>query len=487
MGLGLLILVSTGKENLYFSSQPDITFFKIAYRRYTNFSIEAIQQYFKTTPDFGRRCTINIGKNADLMGMTYLYVELPQISSINSSKFAWTEKIGLALINFIEIEIEGNIIDRHYGDWINIWLELITSDGHKKSINKMIGNVSELTNFSNNKRSMKLYIPLCFWYCLDSGLALPLIALAHNDIKLHIEFNDISLCYNISPSYYIKINENFCLLNNGELFYQYNQNNKIIGQFISFDEINQYLYYNPIKDTFIVPLINNDPSLQLIGIDSNFIMNITINSVVVQNNNYFKFTTPSLINSYLLVNYIYLDNYERVKFLNNSHEYIIPIVQYLPEKIINSTNSIYKLPLINPVKLLVWRCILALNKNLNNIFNYTCRPYINEDNLIYKNLLIINSINRIDLNSIQYYTSIQKYQNDFNNNQKGIYMYSFSLYPKDIQPSGTLNFSKIDDAYIQLTMNKIINYQNPVYIKAYAIQYNLFKTKNGIGGLVFNI
>jgi hypothetical protein len=94
MGLGLLILVSTGKENLYFSSQPDITFFKIAYRRYTNFSIEAIQQYFKTTPDFGRRCTINIGKNADLMGMTYLYVELPQISSINSSKFAGTEKIG---------------------------------------------------------------------------------------------------------------------------------------------------------------------------------------------------------------------------------------------------------------------------------------------------------------------------------------------------------------------------------------------------------
>ena len=202
MGLGLLILVMIGKENLYLSAQPEITFFKIAYRRYTNYSIEPTPQYFKTTPDFGRRCTVNVAKNADLLGMTYLYVELPNIqmenfSTTNSTsikQFAWVEKPGLALINFIEVEIGGFIIDRHYGDWLNIWNELTQSPGLKKSYNKMIGNITELTNYSQTKPITNLYIPLSFWFCQDTGLAIPLISLAHNDVKIHVEFNDIDLC-----------------------------------------------------------------------------------------------------------------------------------------------------------------------------------------------------------------------------------------------------------------------------------------------------
>ena len=213
MGLGLLKLINIGKENIYLSAQPEITFFKIAYKRYTNYSIEQTPQYFKTTPDFGRRCTVNIGKNADLMGMTYLYVELPSIQLENMynkmKKFAWVEKIGLVLINFIEIELGGTIIDRHYGDWLNIWNELSIGMGIKKSYNKMIGNISKLTDYSLNKLNYILYIPFSFWFCQDTGLALPLIALAHNDIKIHVEFNNIDACYNLSPSYYIQITNNF--------------------------------------------------------------------------------------------------------------------------------------------------------------------------------------------------------------------------------------------------------------------------------------
>jgi hypothetical protein len=66
MGIGLLLLVSVGKENIYLSSQPEITFFKMAYKRYTNFSIESIAQYFKSSPDFGRRVTVNLSKNTTL-------------------------------------------------------------------------------------------------------------------------------------------------------------------------------------------------------------------------------------------------------------------------------------------------------------------------------------------------------------------------------------------------------------------------------------
>ena len=113
MGLGLLLLVSVGKENIYLSIQPEITFFKIAYKRHTNYSIEPTPQYFKTTPDFGRRCTVNISKNADLLGQSHLYIELPniQLENFNINKtFSWVNKIGLSLINFIEFEIGGTIL-----------------------------------------------------------------------------------------------------------------------------------------------------------------------------------------------------------------------------------------------------------------------------------------------------------------------------------------------------------------------------------------
>ncbi len=494
MSIGLLILVSVGKANLYLSAQPDITFFKIAYRRYTNYSSEPTPQYFKTTPDFGKRCTVNIGKNADLLGSCHVAIELPSIQIENyiedlsvERKFAWVKKIGYALINYVEIEIGGIIIERHYGDWLNIWNELKTSLGLKKSLDKVIGNVPELTSYSSVKKSHILYIPLAFWFCLDTGLALPIIALAHSDIKIHIEFNDIDSCYKISPSHYINVSNNFCLLNKGEIFYQTYQNNKILGEFIYFDQINKNVYYNPVKGKFVVPSIS-DTTLKLIGNDTNFELNIVPNSTVVKNVDFFKFNKPSLLSAYILTNYIYLDNFERYNFLNNSHEYLVPIVQNLPDQIMYSINSSYKLPLINPVKMIIWRGILSANILNNNQFDYTTSIYTDEpEDLVQKNLIVINSVNRIDINSIEYYTLIQKYQHKLLSTSKGIYYYSFCLNPQDLQPSGTFNFSKSEDAYLQLKLNKIINYQNTLTLRGYGIQYNILRIGNGLGGLGFNI
>ena len=196
MGLGTLILYNIGKENVYLSAEPEITFFKMTYKRYTNYSIEQTPQYFKTTPDFGRRCTVNIGKNADLMSSIYIYINLPSIindynytisnNNYLYQKIAWVNKVGIAIINFVEVEIGGTIIDRHYGDWLNIWNELTIKHSHLKSYNMMIGNIDKLTNFTINKNNHILYIPLSFWFCNDSGLALPLIALQYHDVRVTI-------------------------------------------------------------------------------------------------------------------------------------------------------------------------------------------------------------------------------------------------------------------------------------------------------------
>jgi hypothetical protein len=85
--------------------------------------------------------------------------------------------------------------------------------------------------------------------------------------------------------------------------------------------------------------------------------------------------------------------------------------------------------------------------------------------------------------NVIYYTNLQIYLNDYVSGDNGINMYSFSLNPKEYQASGSLNFSQIDDTYIQMTLNKKINYQNIIVIRGYGLQYNLFRVTNGLGGL----
>jgi len=482
MGIGVLNLVNTGKENLYMSYNPEITFFKISYKRYSNYSIEQVPQFFKSRPDFGMRCTVDIGKNADLLGNMQLYIELPGIQLENISnykKFKWVDKIGLAMINFIEIEIGGYIIDRHYGDWLNIWYELTINNGIRKSFNKMIGNIDKLSEYTVSKSLYKLYIPLSFWFCLDTSLTLPLISLYNNDIKLHIEFNDIDNCYSILPSYYMYVENKYCLLKEGDIIYQQYNNSTIIGSFVYFDIINRIIYYNSIKGKFIAPT-NETEEKELIVYDNNinFIINIVKNSEIIKDINYFIFNKPSIVNAYLLVNYIYLDSLERKQFLKSDMKYIIPLIQTIPEKIINSINNQYNLPLYNPVKLIVWRTILLCNK-IKRCFDYSAYPF-NEDELIVKNNIVLNSINVSDIDSIEYYSKIQKHHYDFYNKDKGIYLYSFSLNPKNIDLTGSVNFSKINNSFLKLTFNSIINYQNPLLIQAYAIKYGLISIHNGI-------
>jgi hypothetical protein len=495
MGLGLLLLASVGKENLYISAQPEITFFKIAYKRYTNYSIEPTPQYFKTTPDFGRRCTVNISKNADLLGQTYLYVELPDIIPPipsnpilqNIKKMAWVNKIGISLINFIEFDIGGVTVDRHYADWLNIWQELTNKKGNNNGYNKMIGNIDILTKYDNNKSSYILYIPFSFWFCLDYGLALPLLALFNNDIKIHVDFNDISKCYNQTPDHYININEDFSLFNYNEIIKQNVNGNIALGRFIYYDVISKNLYYTAIKSSFLIPNTNNDISYIITGRDTNYKINIASGTYIYKDEDYFKYMSPSINTAYLLSNYIFLDNTERIYFMKNSHDYIVPVIQNLPIQTVNSLNVKYKLSLFNPCKLLIWHCVLQSNNNINDSYNYSTTPYtIEHEDIIINHKVIINSVETIQLYTPEYYTLLPKYQYNIESTNKCIYMYSFCLNPLSTVPSGTINFSRIDDAYLQLTMNKIISYQNPAILRGYSVFYSIFRVDKGIGGLLFN-
>ena len=181
MGGGLLQLVAYGAQDVYLTGNPQITFFKAVYRRHTNFAIEAIQQTFNGTPGYGQRVTSTVARNGDLIHRVYLAVDVATEASL-------CKYFGLRLINFVEIEIGGQKIDKHYSHWMYIWNELSLPKSKREGYNDMVGA------YGGNKMNSKLYVPLEFWFCRNVGLALPLIALQYHEVKINLSFESAANC-----------------------------------------------------------------------------------------------------------------------------------------------------------------------------------------------------------------------------------------------------------------------------------------------------
>ena len=205
MGGGLMQIAVKGIQDQFLVGNPQITFFKTIHKRYSNFSMESIQQHFNGTINFGRKLNCTIAKNGDLIHKIYLLVDLPKIDceTDTANKFRWLNWLGHNIIKEVYIEIGGQIIDQQYGEWIHIWNELSQVSSKKHGYANMVGNVPRLTqviqgnNLNNNSNTIPahtLYIPLQFWFCKNPGLALPLIALQYNDVKIGLEFKDVSQC-----------------------------------------------------------------------------------------------------------------------------------------------------------------------------------------------------------------------------------------------------------------------------------------------------
>ena len=181
MGGGLLQLVAYGAQDVYLTGNPQITFFKVVYRRHTNFAIEAIGQTFNGTPGYGNRVTCQISRNGDLVHRMYLSLKVPD--NIHLCAF-----YGHRVINYVEIEIGGQKIDKHYSHWLYVWNELSLPASKRDGYNKMVGQSGE------NLKDKTLYIPLEFWFCRNVGLALPLIALQYHEVKINLQFETAELC-----------------------------------------------------------------------------------------------------------------------------------------------------------------------------------------------------------------------------------------------------------------------------------------------------
>ena len=178
MGGGLLQLVAYGAQDVYLTGNPQITFFKVVYRRHTNFALESIQQTFNGSVGYGQRVTATISRNGDLISRAYL------VLGVGSTTTKLCPYFGLRAIKHAEVEIGGQRIDKHYADWMYIWNELSMPVGKKEGYFEMIGGAGgDLTDKS-------LYVPLEFWFCRNIGLALPLIGLQYHEVKINIQFEE---------------------------------------------------------------------------------------------------------------------------------------------------------------------------------------------------------------------------------------------------------------------------------------------------------
>ena len=546
MAGGLMQLVAYGAQDVYLTGNPQITFWKVSYKRHTNFAMESIEQTFNGQADFGRRVTCTISRNGDLAYRTYLQVTLPEInqqmknSAAGSAVYArWLDFPGEQLISQVEVEIGGQRIDRQYGDWMHIWNNLTLPVDQVRGYYGMVGNTTELTFItdpsfndvdgpcqSNAPRQVcaprnalpetTLYVPFQFWYCRNPGLALPLIALQYHEVKINLDIRPIDECLWAVGT----LNQGLCSSGSGgRVTAAYNQ---------------------------------------------------------------------SLVAASLYVDYIFLDTDERRRMAQNPHEYLIEQLQFTGDESVGSSSNKIKLNFNHPVKELIW--VVQPDQNVDYCssldcdqllyrllgaqpFNYTdavdalpnaivafggpdaVDDYIDASGLFYDagatdtdpsasqqwwsasphNLpynevpfggtntfnpghtyqnsgvsdagtfvlaetslpmhcwgqnpvvtakLQLNGQDRFSEREGTYFDLVQPYQHHTRTPDTGINVYSFALRPEEHQPSGSCNFSRIDNATLQLVLsNATVEGTKTAKVRVYATNYNVLRIMSGMGGL----
>ena len=524
-------LVSYGAQDIYISGNPQITFWKILYKRHTNFAVESIEVTFNGQADFNKRVTAVINRNADLMYKTYVQVVLPQVdltattgTFLNGSGnqgFRWLNYIGHRLLKQVEIEIGGQRIDRQYGDWMQIWTQLATEAGSIRALESIVGNTHDLvlmkrtsglpldatcsaseTTISCVPRkgcpAKTLYVPLQFWFCRNPGLAIPLIALQYHEVRINVDFETWQNCQ-------------YAELATGT--------------------------------SFAAP-------------------------------------AQSLAAASLYVDYIYLDTEERRRFAQQSHEYLIEQVQYTGAESITSSSNKLQLNFNHPVKELFWvvqrdsfvdcsnpgwvasvggpqpfnysddfttdgiitslltqasanpstgvapgaavpgsasnaswgTAVLGQNPTQGSSIigadtydlagtaefesgiNYLLAKVILDSgircdgkNPVEVAKLQLNGQDRFTEREGSYFDKVQPFQHHCRTPSTGINVYSFALRPEEHQPSGTCNFSRIDKATLQLTVSlNTVTGARTAQVRVYALNYNVLRVMSGMGGLAYS-
>ncbi len=509
MGAGIVLLVAIGFQDLFLTNDPQVTFFKILYRRHTNFSVESVSQYFNTNKiEFGQKISCTLSRTADLVNKIYFVMDIPAIPANLVDKrfrFSWVRRIGYAILKLIEIDIGGQNIDRQFGDWLNIWNEV--SETNTIKLNEQIGNVKELYSFTNGKGSYRIHVPLEFWFCQKIGSSLPLVALQYNEIKINIELEQLDNIRLIGPTHTIDMDVSVAHYIPDEIIKQeVSGRPPAIGIFMDYDVASGKLYYIKVTDTEFVGFdastiqFNNSianeallNSYAIIGTTSNFQANPLDNAKETK----YKLTVNKLIQKmviptcYLITDYIYLDSEERGRFIYQAHEYLINQLQFGAFKMFQQKKFQVNLQLNNPTKALYWIAQMDITANMKDRFNYTNSILRDENgklkgkNLIRKSNFLLNGLSRFSEQTADYFNYIQPLFYFPKGPEEGINCYSFGSNPTLFQPGGSCNMSKLDLISMIINIDPLVFTGGSSSVKFYGDTLNILRIINGLGGILF--
>jgi len=504
-------LVAYGAQDVYLTGNPQITFFKVVYRRHTNFAVENIEQVFNGAADFGRKVTCQISRNGDLITKMYLRVILPAYTA--TKNWAWVSRVGHALIDNIELEIGGTRIDKQYGTWLNIWYELARNWAHDRGYDQMIGNTTDLTTLQRTHNEATLYIPLKFFNNRNDGLAIPLIALQYHEVKLNFEFSQLNTCVNsvasLNSSELSKLSFQSCSLFVDYVYLDTEERKRFAQaqheylieqvQFTGAESVNSLnqkfrLNFNhPCKalywclqlgrytsgQTFLAYDAKNVDNTRLIATKravlalatySNGLLSLQsgasaefAGSLIPYLSTYTNFFAR--VNPIAISNVADIDNITILGDLLTLEEISSPVASLkLYNTILHDTTDVtvftrnpnLPVPSANPTVANTYVYsdgYAGYDVVLRQWDNYGV--YINKvGNPVNQVLLQLNGHDRFSQRDGNYFNYVQPYQHHSNTPTDGLNMYSFSLNPEEHQPSGTCNMSRIDNATLNLVFGR---------------------------------
>jgi hypothetical protein len=197
-------LLSIGPQDRFLSLNPQMSFFRTAYKRHTNFAVETFDETFGGPQlTFGTTNVATLGKHGDLFGNMTLRVVLP---NIGVSGGTWVDTIGYVLLSRIRLRIGDVVIQTHERLWYDIEDKLFATEGKVDGLNQMIGRNASLATDEEHE----ILVPLKFMCCSTfSGRQqfLPVVCLDTNvDVSVEIDVESLDKCVvlpagsSISPS-----------------------------------------------------------------------------------------------------------------------------------------------------------------------------------------------------------------------------------------------------------------------------------------------
>ena len=487
MGGGVMQLVAIGAQDVFLTGSPELSYFKMVYKRHTNFSMESVRQTFATKPTLdtkGNTFTCRITRVADLLQDVFISFMLPNIYSSERLRFKWIENISNYMIYSYTLKIDTQTIDIVWGEWMDIWNELTLTADKKDGYNRMTGNVEEFMKpkssnpsviYNNNNityssypvggttidkpsiTSRRLYIPVPFWFTKNPGLALPLIALQYQNIDIVIEVRNIEDLYQVYD-------------NQTGLYYSPNGYRQLVAKRTDYISTLVATLNSDVVVT-TTKMFNDDVSIQrfLVPIDQS----------------YSSISSSIDIDAYIECNYIFLDEAERKSVASQSHDFLVERVYRIDKEGI-TTQGMIDLVIQNPIKEIIWitrRSDAKLHNSWNNFTNSLTN--LPNNNILNTAKLLWNGMERFEEKPAVFFNMIQPYKYHTRCPRDGIYVYSFALYPEKTQPSGSFNASIINKIQMYVTTNPPSNSTYDYEFVFYVPYYNVFRVMSGSGGMIF--